>query len=159
MSHSHRDSGVTLLELLVTIGLMGVLMAIAVGGWMGWAKANAQSGAARSIQSAMRQAQQRAVTEGGATCFLFDDAAESYSIYRGACTLATKTKVTGPVQMPRGVAIASPDFTGSGGTHSTGATFASRGTGSPGLARVTRSGSSKTYTLTVDWLTGRVSLS
>ena len=157
MSHPRSDSGFTLLEVMVTIALAGVLMAIAVGGWSSWAKANAHSGAAREIQSAMRQAQQQAVTEGTATCFLFDDAADTYAVYRGPCADAGKQLVKGPVAISPHVDITSPEFGASGAD--AGTSFLGRGTGTAGKVRVTRPGSAKKYTLTVDELTGRVGIS
>jgi type II secretion system protein H len=158
MSQPARDSGFTLIEVLVTIVLMGALMAIAVSGWSSWAKASAQSGTAREIQSTMRQAQQQAVTEGQGMCVWFDDAADTYSVYRGLCSSTAKVKVAGPVEAAGGVHIETPGFTSSAGT-SAGVSFQARGTGSPGDVRVTRDGTSKVYVLAVDWLTGRVSLS
>ena len=157
MAQPSSDRGSTLLEVLTTISLMGILMAFAVSGWSAWARASAHTGTAREIQSVMRQAQQRAVTEGVATCVLFDDSADTYTVYRGACSASGKVKVSGPVRTPAGVALSSPAFT-SGGSPGSGVTFQGRGTGSPGEVRVTRQGSSKIYELSVDWLTGRVSL-
>lgn len=160
MTRARRDSGFTLIEVLVTISLLGVMMAIAVSGWSSWANASAHSGAARELQSAMRQAQQRAVTEGRATCFLFDDAADSYGVYQGRCSEAAKVRVLGPVRVSASteVQVASPTFTSAAGTPSAGVSFQARGTGSPGEVRVTRTGSSKVYILRVNGLTGRVSL-
>jgi prepilin-type N-terminal cleavage/methylation domain-containing protein len=43
MSNPRRDSGFTLIEVLVSIALMVVLMAIAVSGWSAWARAGEQS--------------------------------------------------------------------------------------------------------------------
>lgn len=157
MSHPPRDSGFTLIEVMTTLALLGILAAISVSGWSSWAKASAHSGAAREIQSAMRQAQQRAVTEGRAMCVWFDDAADTYTIYRGRCTDASKVKISGPVKTASQVAIQGPNFTSSAGTPSTGVTFQGRGTGSPGDVRIVRDGSSKIFVLKVDWLTGRVS--
>jgi type II secretory pathway pseudopilin PulG len=152
-----RDSGTTLIEVLTAVALMGAVMAITVGAWSSWARSNAQSGTASEIQSAMRQAQQSAVTEGKSTCVLFSDAADTYTIYRGGCADAAKTLVSGPRKVPSNVHIDSPHFSVSGGS-SAGATFQPRGTGSPGEVEVRRDGSNKTYVLAVDWLTGRVSL-
>ncbi len=54
------------------------------------------------------------------------------------------------------VHVASPSFAGTPGT---GVTFFARGTATQGTVKVTRTGSSKVYTLAVEGLTGRVSLS
>lgn len=159
MQHPPRDSGFTLIEVLVTISLLCIIMAFAVTSWSSWARSSAQSGTAREIQSAMRQAQQRAVTEGRATCVLFDTSASAYSTYRGACSDSAKVLLNGPVKTASPhVLIADPSFTTSAGT-SAGATFQGRGTGSLGTVKITRTDSTKVYTLSVDWLTGRVSLS
>jgi type II secretion system protein H len=160
MSQPARDSGYTLIEVMVTLALLGVIMAIAVSGWSSWARASEQSGTARAIESAMRQAHQRAVTEGRAMCILFDDAADTYALYRGACDDAGKTLLRGPMDtQSEAVQIAAPGFTSGTGTPSTGVTFQARGTAWPGDVTVTRDSSSKVYTLEVEGLTGRVSLS
>lgn len=158
MSPQQRDHGFTIIELLVIISLTGVMMAIAVGGYSSWAKASGQSGQARELQSVMRQAQQRAITEGRAICLQFNGT-QSYSVYRGACDSATKAEVMGPVaaDTPE-VHFTTPSFTGTSGP-SIGVTFNARGTAWPGTVKVTRDGSSKVYTLSVEGLTGRVSLS
>jgi type II secretion system protein H len=158
-THPQRDSGFTLIEVMVTIALMGILMAFAVSGWSSWAKASAHSGAARETQSAMRQAQQQAVTEGRAMCVQFDDAADTYSVFRGRCSDPAKVRAIGPVEIAAGVHIEAPNFTSSAGTPATGVSFHARGTASPGELRITRDGSTTVYRLTVEGLTGRVSRS
>jgi prepilin-type N-terminal cleavage/methylation domain-containing protein len=158
MSHPSRDSGLTLIEVLTAMAILGALMAVAVGGWSAWTNASAHSGTAREIQSAMRQAQQQAITEGTATCVLFDEAAETYAVYRGGCSDSTKQKVAGPVTAANGIDIDDPSFIATSGS-SPGVTFQGRGTATPGDVRIGRNGSGTTYQLAVDWLTGRVSLS
>lgn len=154
----HRtDAGSTLIEILVTIALAGALMAIAVGGYARWARASEQSGAARELQTQLRNAQQRAITEGTPTCVLFDVAADSYTVYRGRCTDAGKVRIDGPMTPDGDTYLADPQFDGSSVT--TGVTFSQRGTATPGSVVVKRAGSSKTYVVAVEELTGRVSLS
>jgi prepilin-type N-terminal cleavage/methylation domain-containing protein len=159
MSPQDRDGGFTMIELLVTISLLGIMMAIAVSGWTSWADASRQSGAARELQSVMRQAQVRAVTEGRAMCVSFRVAQNDYTVYRGACDSTTKVALIGPVASDSAdTRLSAPAFTGTSGT-SAGVTFNARGTAWPGSVKVTRGGSPKIYTLTVEGLTGRVSLS
>ena len=158
MSHRARDSGFTMIELLVTIALLGIMMVIAVSGWTTWAKASRPSGMARALQSVMRLALVRAVTEGRAICVSFRVAQNDYTLYRGACDDTAKVTLIGPVVSDsKDVKLAAPAFTGPSGS-STGVTFQARGTAWPGSVQLTRNGSSKTYTLTVEGLTGRVSL-
>jgi hypothetical protein len=106
----------------------------------------------------MRQAQVRAVTEGRAICVSFRVPQNDYTVYRGACDDAAKVRIRGSVvSRSAGVRLAAPSFTGPSGA-SEGVTFNARGTAWPGSVQLTRAGSSKTYTLTVEGLTGRVSL-
>lgn len=154
-----RDSGFTLVELMVTLALLGLMSAIAIGGWRSWAVASEHSGTAREIQSLLRQTQQRAVTEGRAACVQFDVAANAWTVYRGTCDDPARLRLEGPIASDTTeVQVSSPSFTAPSGT-STGVTFYARGTAWPGEVRVTRTGTSKTYVLTVEGLTGRVSLS
>ena len=96
MAPQNRDSGFTMIELLVTISLLVIMMAIAISGWTSWAKASSQSGTARELQSVMRQAQVRAVTEGRAICVSFRVAQNDYTVYRGACDDTTKVRCSVP---------------------------------------------------------------
>jgi type II secretion system protein H len=158
MSHHDRDSGFTLVEVMVAIALMGTMMAIAVGGFTSWDKARSHSGAASEMQTVLRQVQQRAVTEGRAMCVWFDVAASSYTVYRGACDASTKEKLVGPYELGHPVSLSAPSFTAPSGS-SAGVTFYARGTATPGEVSLTRSGSTKTYLISVEGLTGRVTLS
>ena len=78
----------------------------------------------------------------------------TYTVSRGSCTSSLPTaadRVAGPVPAGRGVQIAS-------GAFPLGVTFTARGTSTDGSVTVTRTDSSKVYTLQVEGFTGRVSL-
>ena len=152
----HPAAGFTLIEVLTVIVLMGIVMSVAVSGWVDWRKASEQESTAAELQGVMRQAQQRAVTEGTAMCVQVDAAAGTWTTYRGACTDSGKTRLTGP-SLPGSpsVRLVSPSFT-SGAGSGPGATFSSRGSATPGSVKVTRDGSSTVLTLRVEGLTGRV---
>ena len=158
MSHHTDDDGFTMIELLVTISVLGIMMAIAVTGWSSWTKARQQSGTAREVESVLRQTQQRAVTEARDLCVRFETNGLDYSTYTGECD-NSPVKTAGPLRAASGDArITSPSFQG---RHSTGGgvTFYARGTASKGTVQVTRVGQSKVYIIDVEGLTGRVSVS
>lgn len=152
-----RDAGYTLVEVVVTMGLMALMMSVAVSGWNGWAAAREHSGTAHEITAHLRQAQQRAVTEGRATCVLFDTTGNQWSVFRGGCTAPDKVRVQGPVSTASPRVRVAPAFAGLTGTQQ-GVTFQARGTATAGEVRLVRSGSEKTYVVSVEGLTGRVSL-
>ncbi|CAN5426523.1 hypothetical protein BH09ACT10_BH09ACT10_10420 [soil metagenome] len=153
-----RDGGFTLSELLVAISLLGLMAALAIAGYARWAESSAHVGTAREIQTTMRQAHQQAVTEGRATCVWFDTAAATYSVYRGTCDAPGKQLLSGPNRPGSSdVRLSDPSFAGPSGS-SAGVTFYARGTATSGDVSVIRSNSSKVYLVSVEGLTGRVSL-
>ncbi len=156
MRQPSRESGFTIVEMTVTVVLLGVLMAIAVNRYDHWQAASDQSGTASEIEAVLRSTHQRAITEGAALCVLFDTANGRYAVREGGCA-APGTVVDGPRQVNGdSTHLASPAFTGSGGA---GVVFYARGTATGGSLQVTRDGSSKVYTVHVEQLTGRVTVS
>lgn len=151
-----RDGGFTMLEIIVTIGVAGILMAVAVSGWQGWARASAQDGLATELRGVLRSAQQRAVTEGSSTCVLFDAADDSWEVFRGRCDSSTKLRIEGPVRADDSLDLASPSFIVTTESTSTGVTFSPRGTATPGSVTLRRDGSDTVVTIRVEGLTGRV---
>ena len=131
-------------------------MAIAVGGFQGWARASAQEGLATEPQGVLRQAQVRAVTLGTSTCVDFDATADSWTVYRGACSSTARSRLEGPIEADGGLDLVSPRFVTGTTTTSTGVTFSPRGSATPGRVTIRRDGSDSTTVLEVEGLTGRV---
>jgi type II secretory pathway pseudopilin PulG len=155
-------------ELAMAMVVFGIVSAIAVGGIRSLRDANAEQSAHREVISAMRGAQQRALSEATTFCVDFGSAATAtqFSVYRVpgagsgvlsptfACT--TGTKVDGPVRMPTQTRLTDMVFSQRNGVDTQFVLFYPRGAASPGSLTVRRTGSSKTYRLVVDALTGRV---
>ena len=163
MAQRARDSGFTLIEIMVVVALISLVSAIGVGSWRQWAIASAHKGAAADLQTVMRQTQVRAVTEGVSFCVKFDTTAETYTVYRRPCDTPAAlplVKVNGPFTLGdshlllTGVQFQQPD-----GSFASYVTFRASGSAWPGGLTIARSGSTKTYSLDVEGLTGRVSIS
>lgn len=164
-SHARGDSadaGATLVEVMVVVGMIGTLTAIATWGIRGWGTSSAFKGASQQVQAVLRSTQQRAITEGTSYCVQFGTATDSYEVYRYACTDPTlpKVKTAGPFNTGSGsVHLSGPMFTDATGVARTGVTFLPRGSAWPGQVTVVRSGSSLSYVVHVEGMTGRVSAS
>jgi len=153
-----------MLELMVTLALAGILMAIATWGMRSYLVANRQQGTATDIRSALRSAAEQSLSEGRTYCVYFT--ATDWTVYKSSCA-AGSTKANGPNRVddssitltsvsfvPPGTAI--PNQTTVCPTANKCAYFYPRGTALPGSLHVSRPG--KTYSINVEGLTGRVSL-
>lgn len=154
---SRSADGFTLVEMLVALSIVGVMSAIAVTGWSGYAGASQHSGTRNDIVSALRAANQRALAEAKPYCVTFDQASGSWTTHRLSCTGAV---VKGPEDVAGGqITLTDAGFLQPDGSTQAQVLFTPRGTGSKGSLRVRRGGSSKVYTVSVEGLTGRVSSS
>ncbi len=156
-SHPTSSDGFTLVEVCWTMAIFGVLAGVAVTSLHGWTAAERQRATAAAIEAALRETQQRSVTESRTLCVDFDLSAESFSVLRGACASAGQVRIEGPVRPEKGVDLLSASFTSGGGGTTTGVTFYPRGTASQGTVSLTRANSDHVDHLAVDGLTGRVS--
>jgi prepilin-type N-terminal cleavage/methylation domain-containing protein len=175
------DAGFTLIEMMVTIIVAGILIATATMALNAYTKAQSEKGTANRVVSSLRDAAGRAQAEGRTYCVSIDSAT-SWTVWRYSCDSSwTGTSLQGGTLTPTKVGVASrqgqasidmttapPAFTAisaiglaSGcGTAGTGhcVYFYPRGIASAGSLTVVRSGSTKTYVVNVGGLTSRVYL-
>lgn len=153
------ERGFTLIEMLFTMALAGILFALAAGGWRQYQRAQELSGSERDLVSFLRNAQASAVDE--EVSFKASFAADGRSVTLARCNMVSGTCNWGQVASlaPNGktVTYSSPTFTQSDGSTQSWILFSARGAATPGTVVVGRQGSTKTYTVTVEGLTGRVS--
>ena len=158
------DGGFTLLELIVTITIAGILMAIGMFAMRNFLMSNREANTARDVRSALRNASEASLSQGRTYCVYFT--ATTWTVYKSDCTVAAN-KVSGPntVDDPS-ITLSSISFVAPGtpvpnqttacpnASHC--AYFYPRGTALPGSVQVSRTG--KTYTINVEGLTSRVSM-
>lgn len=150
-----HDRGFTLVELLVSVSIIGVMSGLAVTGWSGYAAATEHTGTRNDVVSALRAANQRALSEAKPYCVTFDVANGTWSTRRLSCT---GDVIKGPERVEgHRIQLADAAFLQADGTPQPQVLFTPRGTGSKGSLKVLRTGSSKVYTISVEGLTGRVS--
>ena len=150
-------SGFTLIELLVTMGVAGILMAMAGASLSSWASSNEHKSSRDEVLSGLRNTAQRALSEGRTYCMAFT-ANGTWSTYRTTCTGVPMASGQGPKPGRTTVAstFAVPPASCTGAASTTACVlFTARGTATAGTVTLTRSGK-PTYTVTVEQLTSRV---
>ena len=154
-----RDEGFTLIELLVTMSVMGILGALAMTSFSSWATASEHRSARDETLSVLRNAAERALSEGRTYCV--EISAGGYETYRFACPPDAGVLVAGPTKLDAdGVALApavpaAPNLEDSCPVAGTCAYFYPRGNASAGAVYVNRQGRTP-FTVTIVGLTSRV---
>lgn len=151
------DAGLTLVELLVGMVIVTILAVSSVSGWTRYQRTVEHRGTAQELVSALRNAQQRSLAEAAAYCISFSTSDRSYEVRKGSCATGTLAKPATRTQSTR-VSLAAPTFLQTNGTTTSNLSFFARGSATKGSVQVRRAGSAKKYTITVEGLTGRVSL-
>jgi general secretion pathway protein H len=142
-----RVAGVTLLELLVVLALMGLIAAMSVPMLTGGVSGSALKGAAREVAAGLRFARSDAVATRQETRLTFDLEQRTFRIDRDARLHAL------PKQVELKLFTAQSDIT----DEKTGAIRFYPDGGSNG-GRVTIAAGERKYEVDVDWLTGRVAI-
>ena len=160
--------GFTLIEMLVAISIGGVLLTLSVAGMLAMARSQQQSSTANGVLTTLRSAEAKSLAEGRTYCVRFDSAT-AWTLWRYSCDPADSTPgVLQETAAAQGTAVvgtvALTANAATGVAHSCPspargcAFFYPRGIASSGTVRITRPGSSSTYTATVVGITGRVFL-
>jgi prepilin-type N-terminal cleavage/methylation domain-containing protein len=147
------DHGFTLLEVITTCLLLGVLLGISVGPWQHYRHARAHQEARTELVAALRHAQISAVAEN--VTYRVDITSKKAVTWRIAASGETQQRQYEIED--KTVSFAGGLFEQSNGVVSTSAYFYPRGSASKGDVTVIRTGRSKVYTVSVEGLTARVS--
>ncbi len=104
-----KQCGFTLLELLVVIAIMGIMMAMAMGGFIDWGRGIGMDGAVRNVKSSMALTRQWAITHRKLTGIVCTNNyyVVSYTNESGVLELIGGTNF-----LPEGI-----EFKGDGGPH------------------------------------------
>ena len=117
----HRR-GFSLIELLIVMGIIGVLCLISISTFRGyWHNSNLRT-AAREVMSDMALAKKRAVSESNSFCLQFADGTSAYSINATSCAAPTATQNKDLTNSGPGISVGNTSFTSSR------VTFLARGT-------------------------------
>ena len=152
------QDGYTLIELVVTMSIAGVLASIAMFGFWTWQAGAQQRGSASQYMSQLRNASERAIAQGRTYCVDLAPDSRSYTVWQKNC--GTGTQVAGPftaqgVKVSFAVSATLPAGATCPSSHSC-LYFYPRGTAVPGTVTVTSTARANVYTIHIEGLTSRV---
>ncbi len=142
-----RASGVTLLELLIVLVLMGLIAGIAIPMFSGGVSATALKGAAREVAAGLRYAREQAIAQRADALLVLDLDGRTFRV------LPDPRVRRLPERIDLKLYTAQRDLI----TEKVGAIRFYPDGGSDG-GRVTLAAGDRKYDVDVDWLTGRVSI-
>ena len=106
--------GFSIIEMAATLGLMGIIAAIAIPNWGKLLPAYRLDSSTRQLQSELHSIKMRAASENIAFQLQYLDSATEYSIQRDAATLARKPLPEGIIITKAGTVTFSPRGTAGG---------------------------------------------
>ena len=147
------NKGVTLIELMIVIGIIGILSSVSLYSWLGYQNNVNLKTAAGEVMSDIASCKQRAISEGVQYCMQFTDGSPNYSINASSCSAPTQTEAKNLTGFGSGLTISSTNF------NSDRVSFLPRGTLSSNAGRIVLTNSkNSTATITVQ-ITGRAYVS
>jgi type II secretion system protein H len=152
------SDGYTLVEVLVAMVVFGLIAAFGTQGWLHYTRAQELRSGVDQLMAVMRNAQERSLAEATTYCISFGTDNRSYTLWKFACGAGGSQQGAVMKTPSTRVTFPSAAFTQSDGSTAAQVTFTPRGSATPGRVTVKRTGANKTYTLSVEGLTGRVSL-
>ena len=111
--HAHDKFGYSVIELVATLALAGILAAIALPSWNQLLPAYQLDSSVRQFQSELHNIKMRAVTENIGFQLVYANGAATYTIQRNSSVLTTKPLPTGVVVTNGGTIAFSPRGTAS----------------------------------------------
>ena len=160
LSDGQDDHGFTLLELLVTMIIIGILSALSFGAYAQYRRAHDQLGSSDALVSTLRDAQERSASESRTYCVRIGSDSRSWTVWRATCGTGTSLEGRSTDSASVTLPVANRSFVDrSGATSTTDIYFYRSGMASAGTLRVASSVRSMTYTIRVEGLTGRVTSS
>lgn len=140
------------------MAIISILAAFGTSGWLRYQRAVEHRGSAQELVSVLRNAQQASLAEAATYCVQVNTADRSYRLYKFSCGAPGVPMQPAKQTQSTRVALTSSSFLQPDGSTSSSVSFYPRGAATKGSVQVTRVGSNKVYTVSVEGLTGRVSL-
>jgi prepilin-type N-terminal cleavage/methylation domain-containing protein len=157
---AREDDGFTMIELMVVMVIASALMAIGVFSLANYQKTSQQRGTAREVVSQLRNASERAISEGRTYCIDIAPDQLSTTTWQRACgpagTALGDTARTQSSRVTLEATVTNPTPPPACPTSHQCIYFYPRGTATPATVVVRSSARAKTYTVTVEGLTARV---
>ena len=109
------DAGFTLLEVLVTIVIAGIIMAFAVSGWASYARAAPRTAPPRRCSRCCARPSSAPSPRAPRSACCSTPSPTTYTVYRRPCDDSSKIKLNGPYDVDGRVHLDAADFTSASG--------------------------------------------